>query len=135
MRQKHGPVALEAIVMPVLQEVGRRPPIRSGRPEHVWQPGEDPLTAGLPPMAPAALWRGHGPDRGPLPAKINPYGHGGAAIDRKKMPSARPIQPVSWSMVVRRVQASSSGSSVAVPGCQRRPIFSRICGRADMFCT
>jgi hypothetical protein len=54
MRQKHGPVAFEAIVMPVLQEVGRRAPIRSGRPEYVWQPGEDPLTAGLPPMAPTA---------------------------------------------------------------------------------
>ncbi len=45
-------VAFEAIVMPVLQEVGRRAPIRSGRPEYVWQPGEDPLTAGLPAMAP-----------------------------------------------------------------------------------
>ena len=47
MRQKHGPVAFEAIVMPVLQEVGRRAPIRSGRGTYVWQPGEDPLTAGL----------------------------------------------------------------------------------------
>ncbi len=45
-------VAFEAIVMPVLQEVGRRAAIRSGRPEYVWQPGEDPLTAGLPAMAP-----------------------------------------------------------------------------------
>lgn len=51
MRQRHGPVAFEAIVMPVLQEVGARAPIRSGRPGYVWQPGEDPLTAGLPPRA------------------------------------------------------------------------------------
>jgi hypothetical protein len=31
MRQKHGPAAFEAIVMPVLQEIGRRAPIRSSR--------------------------------------------------------------------------------------------------------
>ena len=43
MRQKHGPAAFEAIVMPVLQEIGRRAPIRSSRPR--WQPGEDPFTA------------------------------------------------------------------------------------------
>jgi hypothetical protein len=41
MHQKYGPVAFEAIVMPVLQEVGRRAPIRSSRP--AWQPGGDPL--------------------------------------------------------------------------------------------
>ncbi len=41
MHQKYGTVAFEAIVMPVLQEVGRRAPIRSSRP--AWQPGEDPL--------------------------------------------------------------------------------------------
>jgi len=38
--------AFEAIVMPVLQEIGRRAPIRSTR--TTWQPGEDPLTAGIP---------------------------------------------------------------------------------------
>jgi hypothetical protein len=32
MHRKYGPVAFEAIVMPVLQEVGRRAPIRSSRP-------------------------------------------------------------------------------------------------------
>jgi hypothetical protein len=42
MHRKYGPVAFEAIVMPVLQEVGRRAPIRSSRPS--WLPGEDPLT-------------------------------------------------------------------------------------------
>jgi hypothetical protein len=31
MRQKHGAAAFEAIVMPVLQEIGRRAPIRSSR--------------------------------------------------------------------------------------------------------
>jgi hypothetical protein len=42
MNQKHGPVAFEAIVMPVLQEIGRRAPIQSSRPS--WQPGDgDPL--------------------------------------------------------------------------------------------
>jgi hypothetical protein len=42
MHRKYGPVAFESIVMPVLQEVGRRAPIRSSRPS--WPPGEDPLT-------------------------------------------------------------------------------------------
>ena len=42
MHRKYGPVAFEAIVMPVLQEVGRRAPIRSSRPS--WPPGENPLT-------------------------------------------------------------------------------------------
>lgn len=46
MRQKFGPVAFEAIIGPVLQEVGRRSPIRSTRYGYTWQPGEDPLTAG-----------------------------------------------------------------------------------------
>jgi hypothetical protein len=46
MHQKYGPAAFEAIVMPVLQEIGRRAPIRSTR--TTWQPGEDPLTAGIP---------------------------------------------------------------------------------------
>jgi hypothetical protein len=47
MHQKYGPVAFEAIVMPVLQEIGRRAPIRSTKP--TWRPGEDPLTAAMPP--------------------------------------------------------------------------------------
>src|SRR5437773_12462947 len=46
MHQKYGPVAFEAIVMPVLREVGRRAPIRSSRP--TWQPGEDSPTTGIP---------------------------------------------------------------------------------------
>jgi hypothetical protein len=45
MRQKYGPVGFEAIIMPVLQEIGRRKPIRSTR--YTWQPSEDPLTAGI----------------------------------------------------------------------------------------
>jgi hypothetical protein len=44
MRQKYGPVGFEAIIMPVLQEIGWRKPIHSTR--STWQPGEDPLTAG-----------------------------------------------------------------------------------------
>jgi hypothetical protein len=56
MRRKYGPVAFEAIVGPVLQEIGRKAPVRSTR--YTWQPrpGEDPLTAGLPPVpsAPSA---------------------------------------------------------------------------------
>ena len=45
MRQKYGPAGFDAIVMPVLREIDRRKPIRSTRP--TWQPGADPLTAGL----------------------------------------------------------------------------------------
>jgi hypothetical protein len=45
MRQKYGPVGFEAIIMPVLQEIGRRKPVHSTR--YTWQPGEDPLTAGI----------------------------------------------------------------------------------------
>jgi hypothetical protein len=44
MHQKYGPAAFDAIVMPVLREIGRRAPIRSTR--TTWPPGEDPLTAG-----------------------------------------------------------------------------------------
>jgi hypothetical protein len=47
MRQKYGPVAFESIVGPVLQEIGRRKPIRSSRYGYTWQSGEDPLTAGI----------------------------------------------------------------------------------------
>jgi len=46
MRRKYGSAGFDAIVMPVLQEIGRRKPIRSSRP--AWQPGEDPLTAPIP---------------------------------------------------------------------------------------
>jgi hypothetical protein len=47
LHQKYSPAAFEAIIMPVLQEIGRRAPIRSSRP--AWQPGDgDPLTAGIP---------------------------------------------------------------------------------------
>jgi len=47
MNQKYSPAAFEAIIMPVLREIGRRAPIRSSRP--AWQPGDgDPLTVGLP---------------------------------------------------------------------------------------
>ena len=47
MRQKYGPVAFESVVGPVLQEIGRRKPIRSSRYGYSWQPSEDPLTAGM----------------------------------------------------------------------------------------
>jgi hypothetical protein len=47
IHQKYGPAGFEAIVMPVLREIGRRAPIRSTRSTR--QPGEDPLTAGMPP--------------------------------------------------------------------------------------
>jgi molecular chaperone DnaK (HSP70) len=47
IRQKYGPVGFESIVMPVLREIGRRAPIRSSRYRYTWQPGEDPLTAGI----------------------------------------------------------------------------------------
>ena len=43
MRQKYGPAAFDAMVMPILNEVGRRAPIRSSRSS--WQPGQDPLMA------------------------------------------------------------------------------------------
>lgn len=48
MRQKHGPAAFEAIIGPILHEIGRRKPIRSSR-DYSWQSGEDPLTAGIRP--------------------------------------------------------------------------------------
>jgi hypothetical protein len=48
MRRKHGPAAFDAIIQPILQEVGRREPIRSS-PGYTWQPGDDPLSARLQP--------------------------------------------------------------------------------------
>jgi len=47
MRRTYGPVAFESIIGPVLQEIGRRKPIRSARYGYTWRPGEDPLTAGI----------------------------------------------------------------------------------------
>jgi hypothetical protein len=41
MRQKYGPAAFEAIIGPILAEIGRRKPIRTTRP--TLRPGEDPL--------------------------------------------------------------------------------------------
>jgi hypothetical protein len=37
--------------MPGLQEVGRQAPVQSSRYTYTWQPGDDPLTARLPPRA------------------------------------------------------------------------------------
>jgi hypothetical protein len=51
IRRKHGAVAFDAIVMPVLQEVRRQAPVQSSRYTYTWQPGDDPLTARLPPRA------------------------------------------------------------------------------------
>jgi hypothetical protein len=48
IRRRHGPAAFDAIVMPVLNEIGQRAPIRSARSAYAWQPGDDPLTARLP---------------------------------------------------------------------------------------
>jgi hypothetical protein len=49
IRQKYGPAGFNAILGPILQEIGRRAPIRSRR--STWPPGEDPLTAGVPPRS------------------------------------------------------------------------------------
>jgi hypothetical protein len=43
MRQKYGPVAFEAILAPIMDEIARTKPIRSARPEWHPTPGEDPL--------------------------------------------------------------------------------------------
>ncbi len=45
LRRKYGPVAFEAMTMPILQEIGRRAPIRSRRPTVVPGSEDDPLTA------------------------------------------------------------------------------------------
>ncbi len=45
IRSKHGPVAFEAIVAPILKEVGGRAPIRSSRPAPAPGSPDDPLTA------------------------------------------------------------------------------------------
>ena len=62
-------VLVEAAGYPAVAEA----PAQSAH-ERVVEPGEDPLTAGLPPMAPVAPRPG--PDSGRLLAEINPYGHG-----------------------------------------------------------
>jgi hypothetical protein len=43
LRRKYGPVAYEAMIGPILQEIGRTKPIRSRRPPV--DPDSDPLTA------------------------------------------------------------------------------------------
>jgi hypothetical protein len=43
LRRAYGPVAYEAMIMPILREIGREKPIRSRRPP--FDPGSDPLTA------------------------------------------------------------------------------------------
>jgi hypothetical protein len=43
MRHKYDLVAFEAILDPIMQEIGRTKPIRSSRPEWHPAPGEDPL--------------------------------------------------------------------------------------------
>ncbi len=44
LHAKYGPDAYDAIIMPVLQEIGRRKPIRSDRP--AWSPADgDPLAS------------------------------------------------------------------------------------------
>jgi hypothetical protein len=46
IRRKHGPVAFEAIVAPILNEVGRHAPVRSARPPAPAEGSQDdPLTA------------------------------------------------------------------------------------------
>ena len=42
LRRKYSPVAYEAMIQPILQEIGRSKPIRSQRPPV--DPGSDPLT-------------------------------------------------------------------------------------------
>jgi hypothetical protein len=43
MKGKYDPVAYEAIIMPILAEIGRAKPIRSSRPQWRPAPGADPL--------------------------------------------------------------------------------------------
>jgi hypothetical protein len=46
IRQKYGPIAFEAILSPIMDELARAKPIRSTMPEWHPTPGEDPLTVG-----------------------------------------------------------------------------------------
>jgi hypothetical protein len=45
MRKKYDPIAFEAILAPIMDEIGRGKPVQSARPP--WQPvpGQDPLAA------------------------------------------------------------------------------------------
>ena len=43
MKGKYDPVAFDAIIMPILAEIGRTKPIRSSRPQWHPTPGADPL--------------------------------------------------------------------------------------------
>jgi hypothetical protein len=43
LHRKYDPVAYEAIINPILTEIGRKKPIRSSRPAWRPAPGEDPL--------------------------------------------------------------------------------------------
>lgn len=43
MRQKYSQAEFDAIISPVLTEIGRAKPIRSSRPEWTYLPGTDPL--------------------------------------------------------------------------------------------
>jgi hypothetical protein len=45
MHKKYNPVAYEAILAPIMQEIARTKPIRSTRPEWHPAPGEDPLAS------------------------------------------------------------------------------------------
>lgn len=51
LHRKHSPEAYEAMIGPILQEIGRNKPIRSHRPPVV--PEDDPLAAPVWPPAPA----------------------------------------------------------------------------------
>jgi len=45
LHAKYDPVAYEAVLAPILQEIGRTKPIRATRPEWRPAPGEDPLAS------------------------------------------------------------------------------------------
>jgi hypothetical protein len=45
MRKKYDPIAFEAILGPIMEELARVKPIHSARPEWRPAPGEDPLAA------------------------------------------------------------------------------------------
>lgn len=45
LRQRYSTTAFEAMIMPILQEIGRQAPIRSRRPAVVPGSEDDPLTA------------------------------------------------------------------------------------------
>lgn len=48
IRAKYSPVAFDAMISPILQEIGRQKPIRSGRaPWAPADPRDDPLRAGV----------------------------------------------------------------------------------------